>query len=216
MDIFKELHINWVDFLVVLGVLLGVIRGRKRGMSEELLDVVKWLLIVVIAGYLYQPVGEFVAGMSMFSALFCYVTVYLLIVVGVIAFFAFLKQGLGSKLVGSDVFGASEYYLGMIAGAFRYTCIIFVLLALLNARYYSPGELQQEDAYQEANFGSIRFPTLATLHAAVLDNSMTGMLAREYLSTFLIRPTAPEEKAFGQNSIVRTRERTINDILEKK
>jgi uncharacterized membrane protein required for colicin V production len=216
MDFFKTLHINWVDFLVLLIVCVGVIRGRKRGMSEELLDVMKWLLIVVVAGYIYQPIGELVANMSVFSALFCYVSAYLLTVVGFIAFFAFLKPSLGDKLVGSDVFGASEYYLGMAAGALRYTCIIFVLLALLNARYYSPEEIAQENAYQEANFGSIRFPTLTTLHAAVLDNSMTGMLAREYASAFLIRSTAPEEKPMGQHNIVRTRERTINDILEKR
>lgn len=211
-----ELHINWVDFLIVLIVLVGVVRGRKRGMSEELLDVLKWLVIVVAAGFGYQPIGEFLSSVTVFSTLFCYVAVYSLIIVAFIATFSFLRPRIGDKLIGSDVFGGAEYYLGMMAGAVRYACIVFVLLALLNARYYSPQEIASENAYQEANFGSIRFPTPISFQSMVMDKSLTGSLARSHLSAFLIRPTPPELKELGSHSIVRTRERLIDEVLEKK
>ena len=216
MAFFETLHVNWVDFLVMLILLVGIVRGRKRGMSEELLDVVKWLLIVVVGAYVYEPLGELLSNLTVFSRLFCFVTVYMLVIAGFVAGFSFLRPHLGSKLIGSDVFGNGEYYLGMAAGLFRYTCIILVLLALLNARYFSPEEIRQENAYQEANFGSIRFPTLATLHAAVLDNSLSGSVARTYLPSLLIRSTALEEKGLGRSSLVRGRERMLDDVLEKK
>src|SRR5258706_436034 len=77
-----DLHINWVDFLVVIVVLTGIVRGRKRGISQELLDVVKWLLVVVVAAYSYEPMGQLLAHYSYFSDLCCYVTVYTLIIAG--------------------------------------------------------------------------------------------------------------------------------------
>ena len=58
----KGFIVSWVDLLTLALVIAGVCRGRKRGMSEELLDLIKWLLTVVIAGRLYQPLGRVLAG----------------------------------------------------------------------------------------------------------------------------------------------------------
>jgi hypothetical protein len=41
-------------------------------------------------------------------------------------------------------------------------------------------------------------------------------MARQYLGMLLIRPTPPEEKAMGANSIVRARERAVNETFEKR
>ena len=103
----------------------------------------------------------------------------------------------------------------IIAGAFRYTCIILVLLALLNARHFTPQEVRDENAFQEANFGAIRFPTAITLQNAVFENSLTGSMARQYLSVYLIRPTVPEEKQLGRYPVARARERIFNEVLDK-
>ncbi len=50
-----------VLLIIVLGV--GVWRGKVRGISEELLEFLQWLVIVVAAGFLYSLVGDLlVAG----------------------------------------------------------------------------------------------------------------------------------------------------------
>lgn len=207
---------GWVDVLVLLILTLGVVRGRKRGMSEELLDVLKWALIVVVAAYAYRPAGELLASNSVFSTFFSYVAAYALTVLFLIIVFSYIRPRVGEKIVESDFFGPGEYYLGMAAGAFRYACIILVLLALFNARQYTPQEIREENTFQESNFGDIRFPTLITLQKAIFEKSLTGSLSRAYLATFLIQPTVPEEKGLGNHSIVRARERLVQDVLDKR
>src|SRR5881397_599553 len=116
-----SLSLSWVDFAVVLVLGLGLWRGRKRGMSEELLDIIKWVLIVLVAGFLYEPGGQLLAQVtSVFSLRSCYVTVYMAIALFIVLLVSLMRKNIGSKLVGSDVFGAAEYYLGMGAGIFRY------------------------------------------------------------------------------------------------
>jgi uncharacterized membrane protein required for colicin V production len=213
---FENLPFGWVDVVVLVLLAVGVTRGRKRGMSEELLDVLKWALVVVVAAYAYKPVGEMLAANSVFSRFFSFVAAYALTVLLFIGIFSYLRPRLGEKIVESDFFGRGEYYMGMAAGAFRYACIILVLFALFNARQYTPQEIKDENAFQESNFGDIRFPTLITLQKAVFEKSMTGFLSRTYLGPLLIQPTVPEEKGLGNHSIVRARERLVQDVLEKR
>jgi len=212
---FEYLRFGWIDVLVLIALLVGFTRGRKRGMSVELLDVLKWLLVVVVAGHGYQPLGQMLAASTPFNDLFCYIAVYLVILTFFVALFSWIRPRLGDKIVSADVFGTGEYYLGMAAGAFRYGCIILILLALMNARQYTPQEMRDENAFQEANFGSIRFPTPQTFQRAVFENSFTGSMARNYLSAYLIRPTIPEEKALARNPVARARERMVDEVLEK-
>src|SRR6185503_4545166 len=100
---------------------------RRRGMSEELMDVIKWLGIVAVAAYTYKPLGDFLAEQLPFGQLSCYLAVYITVIVAFKASFAFMRRQTGEKLVGSDVFGRAEYYLGMCAGAIRYTCVVIVV-----------------------------------------------------------------------------------------
>ena len=60
----ETFSLSWVDVMVVALLGVGIWRGRKRGMSEELLDIVKWALIVVVAGFLYEPGGRFLTSMT--------------------------------------------------------------------------------------------------------------------------------------------------------
>ena len=210
--------ISWVDLALLLVLGLGLWRGRKRGMSEELLDIIKWALIVVVAGFLYEPGGRFLADMtSVFSLASCYVAVYMGLALLIVILFSFIRRGVGAKLVGSDVFGSAEYYLGMVAGVFRYACIILVGLAFLNARYYSPEELRARAKYQQDNFGSSFFVTLPDLQEEVFKHSFAGRFTQEYLNVVLIRPTAGEDKGLGgDNALGRRRERSVYDVLDKR
>lgn len=214
----ENLTLNWVDCAIVLLLGFGLWRGRKRGMSEELLDILKWALIVVGAGFLYQPCAQLLLGFtSIFSPLACHVTSYMTLALLIATVFAVIRRSAGAKLVGSDVFGSSEYYLGMIAGMFRYACIIIVGMSFLNARQYSPEEVKANVKYQEDNFGTTFFMTLPDLQQAVFRSSMTGRLAYEYLQVVLIRPMAGGGKDLGgNNNTAHARERSLYDVLDKK
>jgi uncharacterized membrane protein required for colicin V production len=211
-----DFTVSWIDFAVVIVILVGVLRGRRRGMSEELMDVIKWLGIVAVAAYTYQPLGDFLAEQLPFGRLSCYLAVYITVIIAFKASFAFMRRQTGEKLVGSDVFGRAEYYLGMCAGAIRYTCVVIVVLAMLNARHYSAEEIRDDDNYQEKYYGSIRFPTLYSFQRQVFEGAWVGKLTREYTPFLLIQPTDPEGKALGQSGIARARQRDFNDALDKR
>ena len=209
--------VGWVDLLVVILLVVGVLRGRKRGMSEELLDVIKWSLIVLVAGLLYEPSGRWFSQMTVFSLLASYVFAYVFIALIIFATFAVIRSRIGEKLIGSDVFGRSEYYLGMVAGCYRYVCVMLVAMAFLNARYYSPADKEAARKYQDWNFGTTLFPTPADVQSEVFDRSLSGRLTQDYLNVILIRPTAPEDKNVGgEGSIRRQREGRINEIMDKR
>lgn len=212
------LNMSWIDIVVLLLLCVGLWRGRKRGMSEEFLDVIKWAFTVIMAGLLYEPSGRFLLEVtSIFSPLACYIVTYLSLVLLIAIVFSYIRKGIGDKLVGSDAFGSSEYYLGMMAGTFRYACIIIVTMAFLNARHYSQEELRSSKKYQEDNFGTTFFLTLPDLQTEVFTRSLCGRFAREYLSIVLIRPSAGGGKELGgNNNIARARERSVYDILDKK
>jgi uncharacterized membrane protein required for colicin V production len=208
---------GWVDLVIILLLLVGVWRGRKRGMSEELLDIIKWSLIVVAAAWLYEPGGRLLSQVSVFSLLSCYVFVYAGIALIVAGLFAVIRRGVGSKIVGSDVFGNGEYYLGMMAGTFRYACIILVSMAFLNARHYTPEERTASTKYQQDNFGSSFFITMPDLQQEVFAHSFTGRMAHHYLNVALIRSTTPDGKGLGKDTdIGRRRENSVYEILDPK
>ena len=116
----------------------------------------------------------------------------------ILGIFALLKNQLGGKLVGSDIFGRSEYYLGMGSGFVRFGCMTVAALALLNATYISPAQVHAMERFQNDMYGSNYFPTLHTAQAVVFENSLTGGWIRDHLGFLLIKPTAPEDKSLHQ------------------
>ena len=112
--------------------------------------------------------------------------------------FALIKRAFGGKLLGSDVFGRAEYYLGMGSGLVRFGCMLLVALALLNARYFSPTEVRAMEKYNDDVYGSDYFPSLHSVQEAVFEKSVTGPLIRQHLGFLLIKPTEPEKKEFHQ------------------
>src|SRR6266496_3518521 len=128
---------NWFDIAILLLLAFGVQRGRKHGMSEEIILVIKWLAIVIVGGLGYAVVGDVITDNSVFTRLSAYLIAYAAITLGITVAFLVIKKLANGKLVGSDVFGGGEYYLGMMAGLVRYSCILVFGLALLNAPLYT-------------------------------------------------------------------------------
>jgi hypothetical protein len=193
------LPFNAFDLLLVVLLILGIYRGRKHGMSEELLPLIKWLLIPFVCAVLYEPVAGFFLGTSaMFSRLACYIMAYSGAGIVILLCFAGIKHSLGGKIIGSDIFGSAEYYLGMGSGLIRFACMTMAALALLNAWYFSPKEVQAMEKFQNDVYGSNFFPGLHSLQATVFERSLTGSWIKENLSFLLIKPTAPEDTQIHQ------------------
>ena len=197
-----QLPVNLFDFLLLAFLVAGVLRGRKLGMSGELLSLLKWLAILTGCALVYQPIGQmFAQSTGIFSMLASYLTAYIVVAFVIFALFALIHRGLGGKLVGSDLFGSSEYYLGMGSGLVRFGCIALALLALLNARYFNATEIRAEENFQKDVYGSHFFPTLHGVQSTVFEKSLTGPWIRENLGFLLIKPTAPENKQIQRREV---------------
>lgn len=190
----NNLPFNWFDVFLLVWVAMGIFHGRKRGMSEELITFLQWMAIIVISSFAYQPLGVLLQSMAKLSRLTAYVLAYLLTAGVVAAVFLLVKRALGGKLIGSDAFGKSEYYLGMPAGMLRFICMLITGLAILNARLYSAQEIAAAQKFQKDNYGSEFFPGLRSLQATVFEDSIAGPPIRKYLGFLLITPTAPAGK----------------------
>ena len=193
-----KLPINLFDFVLVAVLVIGVVRGRKNGMSEELLSLLKWLTILFMGAIVYEPAGKILAGTGPFSLLSSFVMVYVVSALLVLGVFAVIKRGLGGKLLGSDIFGKAEYYLGMGSGLVRVSCMLLTALALLNARYFSPAEVKAMEAFQNDVYGSNFFPGLHSLQSSVFERSLLGPWIKNNLSFFLIKSTEPDTTKFKQ------------------
>src|SRR5262249_2481101 len=123
--------------------------------------------------------------------------------VAVFLIFSLVERKFAPGLTGSDIFGRSEYFLGMASGMLRFACILFVGLALLNAREFSPAELRNMERYQEENYGTNIFPGLHTLQEAVFERSLTGCFIKQDLGFLLISPTGVNEKPVAREAKAR-------------
>lgn len=193
-----KLPINVFDFVVLAMVLLGLLRGRKHGMSEELMGLLTWLAVLAGCAFVYEPAGQWFAKSSPFSLLASFLIVYIAAALLILGIFALFRHQIGGKFVGSDIFGRAEYYLGMGSGVVRVICMLLVFLAILNARYFSPMEVRAMEKFQDDLYGSNYFPTWHTAQSVVFEKSLSGSWIKEHLSFLLIKPTEPEDKQFHQ------------------
>jgi uncharacterized membrane protein required for colicin V production len=193
-----KLPFNWFDVLILIVVFVGIQRGRKHGISEELLKMLKWLSIAIGCALIYQPIGKMIAEGPAFSLLSGYLMAYTGVALLIAALFAIIKKVSGGKLISSESFGGSEFYLGMAAGVVRFCCILVAAIALLNARYYSQAEIKEDLKFQNDVYGSNFFPTLYDIQAQVFEKSLAGPWIKQQLAILLIKPTPPEQKRLKQ------------------
>ena len=144
-------------------LVIGVIVGRRRGMSLELLSVLQWLLIVFVGAMGADVLGKMLADVSGISPLITYITAYLLTAIVIKLIFVMIKRMAGEKLVSGEMFGSFEYYLGMFAGMIRFACMVIFFLALMNAKRVTKAELEAQLKYQQDWAGSVYFPPFGSV-----------------------------------------------------
>jgi len=214
LDVAKGISVNVFDVILVIWLIVGLIRGRKHGMSEELMLLVQWVLIVVLCGHFYRPAGTFIHDtFYSITPIWAYIISYLLIALGISTLISKLKRKTGEKLFGSDFFGKGEYYFGMLAGVLRFACMAFVLLALMNARIISKAERDETEKMQKKAFEDIRFPTYGTIQQTVLFESFSGKAAREYLMDYMIVSVLPSLPPPPRDNIGTREQRALDEVI---
>ena len=201
-----NLPFNWFDLAVVLMIVVAYTPGKNNGMSQESLAVLKWVALVVVTAIAYEPLGVWAASTLKIGKLFAFLLSYCLVASVILCAFVFINRTLGEKLKGSDAFGKAEFYLAMPAGMLRFACITLVLLALLNARYYTTAEVKAMNKYQNDNYGSNFFPTLSSVQDDVFTKSFLGKQIKQHMSFLLIKPTAPVPTRKGAPATVKRKE----------
>jgi uncharacterized membrane protein required for colicin V production len=182
--------LNWFDAVVVLVLGFGLFRGRKNGMSKEILPLFQWLAVILVSGLFYAMVTQLIATMVKLDPLLSNLLAYTVLAAAVFLIFSLIKRTVGLKLFGSNLFGNAEYYIGMPSGLVRFGCMLIFALAFLNARHYTAAQIEDSNKYQERWYGAHFFPDLYTVQSQVFEKSFTGPYIRKYLGVLLIEPTA--------------------------
>ncbi len=185
----QSLSFNLFDVLLPVVAVIGVYFGRRNGISRELISLLKWLTIVFGCAIIYEPLGTIIAQAGVFDLLSAFLLAYLGSALAVFLLFSLAQRRLVPRLVERDTFGRAEYYLGMGSGVVRFSCMLLMGLAVLNARAFSPAELKAMDRFQEETYGTSIFPTLHSLQSAVFETSLSGPWIKHDLSFLLISPT---------------------------
>jgi len=183
--------------VVVLVLGFGLFRGRKNGMSKEILPLFQWLAVIFVCGLFYSMVAQLLVKLAALDPLTSYILSYVVLALVVFFIFSLLKRTLGIRLFGSNIFGNAEYYLGMPSGMVRFACMLLFALAFLNARNYTPAQIEASNNYQERWYGAHYFPNLYTVQNQVFKQSFTGPYIKDYLGVLLITPT-PESGSGNQ------------------
>jgi hypothetical protein len=194
-----KLPINLFDLVVLVVLTAGIARGRKHGMSEELIELLQWLCILFGCAAIYEWGGQALGSVTgVFGPLSRYLMAYIGMGVIIALLFVLIRRLLGGKLLGSDAFGRTEYYLGMASGLVRFCCMLLVGLALLNARYFSPAEVRAAQKYNDDVYGSDYFPGLHSVQESVFEKSVSGPFIKKHFGFLLIKPTEPQKNDYHQ------------------
>jgi uncharacterized membrane protein required for colicin V production len=192
----ENLPVNWFDVAVLGLLILGLFRGRKHGMSKEILPLLKWLTLVLVSGFYYPMAAQLLVNTARWGKFASCFFGYLLLAFAIWILFLIFKRLLGYRLGENNFFGSGEYYLGMVSGMVRFACMLLAVLALLNAPYYTQADIQAHEAYTKRWFGGglysgNYFPDLATVQESVFKKSFTGPYIKDYLGPLLIETAPP-------------------------
>jgi hypothetical protein len=188
-----NLPFGWFDVALVAVLAFGLFRGRKNGMTKEVLPMLQSVATVLVCGLGCETAGQAIINLSGLGKLAAYLLGYFILMFAVFLVFILVKKIFMPRLTGSNFFGRAEYYLGMLSGLIRYTCILLVALALLNAPYYTAADIAKTKAYNARWFGGglqgysgDYFPTVQSVQESVFKKSLTGPFIKKYLGGLLV------------------------------
>lgn len=211
-----NLPFGWFDALAVIMVVIGVLRGRRRGMSQELLDFLMWIGMVGGGAYVCRQAAPYLIKWTGLSPLTAHLLGYLGTVVVVWFIFMLLKNAFRDKLAGSDFFGRLEYPLGILSAIVRFLCVLVLLAAVVNAKFQTEEQKDRARKEQEKELGSSFFPTLGDIQDGIFKKSFSGSQLAKHAPFLLIPPCKSEgEDLRTKEGLGRQRERELDKIMGK-
>jgi uncharacterized membrane protein required for colicin V production len=206
----QQTLISWFDFVTIIMLGAGIWVGRRRGMSAEILDLILWLGIVALGALSNAAIGSWLHRNVQFSVGTSHVLAYLLVMSAVLFLGFAVRRQVGAKLVSADTFGSFEYYLGMVAGAVRFLCMLLAAMAILHGPYTSQEELNRKVEAQRRDLGEIYFPPFGQIQNSIFKSSLTGRMVERHLYSALIS-TDPGSGKGPADNIYRSRERDVDE-----
>ncbi len=202
-----KLPVGWFDFVLLAVLVFGLFRGRKNGMTKEVLPMLQSVATVFAGGLGYELAGQWLISLTKLDKTPAYILGYLILAMVVFIVFLILKKILMPRLTGSNFFGSAEYYVGMFSGLVRFASLLLIALALLHAPHYTAADIASSKAYNARWFGGGQqgfsgdfFPTVQGVQEGVFEKSFTGRYINDYLGAILIN-TVP---AGGEKPPVKT------------
>jgi uncharacterized membrane protein required for colicin V production len=191
-----NLTLGWFDFVFVAFLVVGFFRGRKNGLSKELVPTLRWVAIILAGAFGYQFVAQIFYNFFGFGRATTECFGYLAVAFVVMLVFVPLDALVTPRLAAANAHGGVEYYLGTVAGLIRYLCIVLFVLAFMNAPYYSAAEIQAEKDFAFKTYGGGQkgfngdfFPTFQQVQQGVFRESKVGQLISDHLGMILINGT---------------------------
>jgi uncharacterized membrane protein required for colicin V production len=194
-----KLPVNWFDAAVLLILAFGLFRGRKNGMTKEILWMMQWLALVIVCGLFYEAAAQPLVNIAAWNKPTSLVAGYMILAFLVWFVFVVIKKIFVPRLTGSNIFGSGEYYLGMFSGMIRFACMLFFALALLNAPVYTQADILARQAYVKRWYGGGIYsgdylPDLHTVQEKIFKKSFVGPYIKDYLGTLLINTGSPDSQ----------------------
>lgn len=190
------LPFNWFDVAVLLILIFGLYRGRRNGMSKEILPLLQWVVLMLVCGFLYPFAGQFYVNVFHWSRLTSYVGGYVTLGIVILLVFGVFRKLFAERVAKGEMFKSGEFYLGTLSGLIRTACIIIVILALINAPSYSQREIQQhaiyiKNTYGGGLYGGNYFPDFQQIQGQIFKESFIGPVIKKNIGLLLINHTAP-------------------------
>ncbi len=218
----SNMGFNWFDLVTVAVLGFGLFRGKKNGMSREVILLVQWLVLVLVCGLCYPMLAGLMAR-YLSDRFWDPFGAYIALAVVLLIVFKVLKQKFTEKMVTGDYFKGGEYYLGMMAALVRFACVLLFVLALLNAPVYTPGEIAQQVAQDQKDFGGgsgsqfsgSYFPHFSQIQLAVFRDSFIGSRIKNDLGFLLINTgggKSGEKRAGGAQGATGDKDRQLTGV----
>lgn len=121
------MNVNWLDILILLPLLVGMVRGLMRGLVSEIIAIAVVVLGVLGARWGASPVSEWLLQQFAWPAEICNVVAYVLLFLA-IAILLSLFAKLLTKLLHSIHLGWANRLGGAVVGMLKYGLIVLVII----------------------------------------------------------------------------------------
>ena len=207
-----ELGLSWFDIAVVVLLWIGVMRGRARGISNQIVELFQWLLTVFLGVMLYVPIGRALQPHLQVSTVAAHAIAFLLVAGVVKLIAARLANAFSERLLNGDYFGSWEYPLGVVAGALIHAAMLMAALSLVRVKLVTPDEFARSQKKEGAEMGSEFLPDMGRLQAEIFRQSPTGRFIERECAHLMIQPVR-WEPYFKVTEPDKKREHPVDEIL---